>query len=124
MPPTSRRPRGRQAELLPRSKRAAIEITLNHRLVQITEEIGWTELEELVQAIRLSKLKNAAGRSRLDCHKKQCLAASVSSLGQQPNYRASPKSGSPPVESKGARGNPRRRSAEPAGNRDFDARTS
>jgi hypothetical protein len=30
--------------------------------VQITEEIDWTELEELVQAIRLSKLKNAAGR--------------------------------------------------------------
>jgi hypothetical protein len=38
------------------------EIAPNHRLVQITEEIDWTELEELVQAIRLSKLKNAAGR--------------------------------------------------------------
>jgi molybdopterin converting factor small subunit/antitoxin component of MazEF toxin-antitoxin module len=62
MPPTSRRPRNRQPELFPRSKRAAIEIAPNHRLVQITEEIDWTELEELVQAIRLSKLKNAAGR--------------------------------------------------------------
>jgi len=62
MPPTSRRPRSRQAELFPRSKRAAIEIAPSHRLVQITEEIDWTELEELVQAIRLSKLKNAAGR--------------------------------------------------------------
>ncbi len=59
--PTSRRPRSRQAELLPRSKRSIIEIAPNHRLVQITEEIDWTELEELVQAIRLSKLKNAAG---------------------------------------------------------------
>lgn len=60
--PTSRRPRSRQAELFPRSKRTTIEIAPNHRLVQITEEIDWTELEELVQAIRLSKLKNAAGR--------------------------------------------------------------
>ena len=60
--PTSRRPRSRQADLFPRSKRTTIEIAPNHRLVQITEEIDWTELEELVQAIRLSKLKNAAGR--------------------------------------------------------------
>src|ERR1700733_14814838 len=60
--PTSRRPRSRQAELFPRSKRTTIEIAPNHRLVQITEEGDWTELEELVQAIRLSKLKNAAGR--------------------------------------------------------------
>jgi len=62
MPPASRRPRSRQPELFPRSKRPVIEIAANHRLVQITEEIDWTELEELVQAIRLSKLKNAAGR--------------------------------------------------------------
>lgn len=62
MPPTSRQPRSRQAELFPRSKRTSIEIAPNHRLAQITEEIDWTELEELVQAIRLSKLKNAAGR--------------------------------------------------------------
>jgi len=61
-PPTSRRPRGRQPELFPRSKRPIIEIAPNHRLVQITEEIDWTELEELVQAIPLSKLKSAAGR--------------------------------------------------------------
>lgn len=62
MPPTSRRSRNRQPELFPRSKRSTIEIAPDHRLVQITEEIDWTELEELVQAIRLSKLKNAAGR--------------------------------------------------------------
>ena len=47
--PTSRRPRSRQAELFPRSKRTTIEIAPDHRLVQITEEIDWTELEELVQ---------------------------------------------------------------------------
>ena len=62
MATTRRRPRSRQPELFPRSKRAVIEIAPNHRIVQITEEIDWTELEELVQAIRLSKLKNAAGR--------------------------------------------------------------
>jgi hypothetical protein len=60
--PTSRRSRSRQADLFPRSTRTTIEIAPNHRLVQITEEIDWTEIEELVQAIRLSKLKNAAGR--------------------------------------------------------------
>ena len=63
MPPTTRRrPRSRQPELFPRSKQPVIEIAENHRLVQITEEIDWTELEERVQAIRLSKLKSAAGR--------------------------------------------------------------
>lgn len=39
-----------------------IEIAPTHRLVMITEETDWTELEELVQAIRRSKLKNEAGR--------------------------------------------------------------
>jgi hypothetical protein len=39
-----------------------IAIDPRHRLLQITEEIDWTALEELVQAIRRSKLKNDAGR--------------------------------------------------------------
>jgi len=34
----------------------------NHRLVQLTHEIDWTELQEVVQAIRMSKLKSGAGR--------------------------------------------------------------
>lgn len=58
----SRRPRSRQPELFARSKRSVIEIAPTHRLVMITEETDWTELEELVQAIRRSKLKNEAGR--------------------------------------------------------------
>jgi len=58
----SRRPRSRQAELFARPKRSVIEIAPTHRLVMITEETDWTELEELVQAIRRSKLKNEAGR--------------------------------------------------------------
>jgi hypothetical protein len=62
MPPTSRRPRSRQAELFPRSKRSVIEIAPTHRLVMITDETDWTALEELVQEIRRRKLKNEAGR--------------------------------------------------------------
>lgn len=62
MRPASRRPRSRQAELFPRSKRSVIEIAPTHRLVMITEETDWTELEELVQEIRRRKLKNEAGR--------------------------------------------------------------
>lgn len=62
MPPTSRRPRSRQAEMFARSKRAMIEIAPTHRLVMITDETDWTELEEIVQEIRRRKLKNEAGR--------------------------------------------------------------
>lgn len=62
MPPASRRPRSRQAELFPRSKRSVIEIAPTHRLVMISEETDWTALEELVQEIRRRKLKNEAGR--------------------------------------------------------------
>jgi len=39
-----------------------IAIDENHRYVQMTEELDWTELEELVQAIRMAKLKSEAGR--------------------------------------------------------------
>jgi IS5 family transposase len=59
----ARRRRGsRQAELFARSKCPVIPIDPVHRLVLLTEEIDWTELQELVQAIRESKLKSAAGR--------------------------------------------------------------
>lgn len=59
---TQRRQRSRQAELFARSTRSTIAIDENHRLVQMTHEIDWTELIEVVQAIRLSKLKSEAGR--------------------------------------------------------------
>ena len=58
----TRRHRSRQAELFSRSRRPVIEIAPNHRLVMVTEEVDWTELEELVQTIRRRKLKNEAGR--------------------------------------------------------------
>jgi IS5 family transposase len=59
---TSRRQRSRQGELFGRSTTAAISIDQNHRLVVMTHEIDWTELQEIVQLIRMSKLKSEAGR--------------------------------------------------------------
>lgn len=59
---TQRRQRSRQGELFRRSTRAVIALDEKHRLVLMTQEIDWTELEELVQAIRMSKLKSEAGR--------------------------------------------------------------
>ncbi len=58
------RPRrgSRQQELFSRSKRPVIVIAENHRLVEMTDEIDWTELEQRVQKIRMSKLKSEAGR--------------------------------------------------------------
>ena len=57
-------PRGgsRQPELFARSKRPTIPIEENHRLVLLTDQIDWTELLQLVEEIRLGKVKNAAGR--------------------------------------------------------------
>ena len=59
---TPRRQRSRQAELFARSTRSIIALDENHRLVLMTHEIDWTELQEVVQAIRMSKLKSEAGR--------------------------------------------------------------
>ena len=57
------RSRNRQAELFPRAKRAVpIAIDENHRFVHVTEEIDWTEIEGVVQSVRMSKVKNGAGR--------------------------------------------------------------
>jgi molybdopterin converting factor small subunit len=51
-----------QPDLLPRSKRPSILIADNHKLVQATDTLDWSELEERAQKIRSGKLKNAAGR--------------------------------------------------------------
>src|ERR1043165_7078425 len=59
---TQRRQRSRQGELFARSTRAVIPFDENHRLVPLTHQFDWRELLELVQAIRMSKLKNEAGR--------------------------------------------------------------
>jgi transposase, IS5 family len=59
---TQRRRRSRQGEFFARSTKSTIAIDENHRLVLMTHEIDWTELQEVVQAIRMSKLKSEAGR--------------------------------------------------------------
>lgn len=84
MPPVSRRPRSRQGELFARSKRSVIEIAPTHRLVMITEETDWTELEELVQEIRRRKLKNEAGRPP---HLRALIGALVFRALRQMTYR-------------------------------------
>src|SRR6267154_5260476 len=56
------RPGARQPELFPRSTRPTIPIEPNHRLVLLTDRIDWPDLLEFVENIRLSKVKNAAGR--------------------------------------------------------------
>ncbi len=58
----ARRGGSRQPELFERSKRPTVPIAENHRLVILTDETDWTEMEELVENIRHSKLKNGAGR--------------------------------------------------------------
>src|SRR6266542_3782828 len=52
----------RQAELFRRSVRPVIALDENHRLVRLTEELDWTELEAIVESIRRTKLQSAAGR--------------------------------------------------------------
>src|SRR6266849_11022338 len=52
----------RQPELFSRSKRPTIPIEENHRLVLLTDATDWTELELRVEQIRISRLKNSAGR--------------------------------------------------------------
>lgn len=60
---SKRAARGRcQGELFARSMKPVISIQENHRLVRMTEELDWIELEAVVQKIRMSKLKNEAGR--------------------------------------------------------------
>jgi hypothetical protein len=51
-----------QSELFPRSIKPVIVIEPNHRLLRLTDELDWTELEQLVEEIRRSKLKSEAGR--------------------------------------------------------------
>jgi len=53
----------RQPELFPRALVSRpIAIEKGHRIVILTDEIDWTELEERAETIRMSKVKNAAGR--------------------------------------------------------------
>jgi len=59
---TQRKRGNRQPELFARSTKPVVALEMNHRLVRLTHELDWTELEEVVEEIRARKLKNAAGR--------------------------------------------------------------
>ena len=74
----------RQPDLFPRSKCSTIPIAENHKLVQITDTLDWTEMEEQAQQIRSSKLKNAAGRPP---HLRACLGAMLLMATRKLTYR-------------------------------------
>jgi hypothetical protein len=59
---TRKRGGSRQEQLIPYSKSPTISIDPSHRLVLLAEEIDWTDLLAFVEGIRMSKVKNAAGR--------------------------------------------------------------
>ncbi len=58
---SGRRRGSSQQDLFPRSKHPTIPIEENHRLVRLTDDLDWTELEFAAESIRASKLKNGAG---------------------------------------------------------------
>ena len=80
----SQRGGSRQPELFPRSKRPTIPIDPNHRLVQLTDRLDWTELEARAEVIRGSKLKNAAGRPP---HLRTLLGAMLLMATRRTTYR-------------------------------------
>ena len=61
----------RQADLIPLSKCPTIAIEKSHRLAVLAEQIDWTELVELVEEIRLSRVKNGAGRQHRNHQEQQ-----------------------------------------------------
>src|SRR5438552_3650320 len=82
---STRRVRGnRQGELFPRSMKSVIAIEANHRLVQMTDEMDWTEMEQVGQEIRSKKLKNEAGRPP---HLRQLIGAVVFRATHKSSYR-------------------------------------
>ena len=74
----------RQRELFQRSIKPVITIAENHRLVRLTDELDWTELEAVVQEIRRSKLKNEAGRPP---HLRALIGAVVLRATRRMSYR-------------------------------------
>ena len=82
---STRRKRGnRQPELFARSTKPVIALEMNHRLVRLTHELDWTELEEVVKEIRARKLKNAAGRPP---HLRALIGAVVFRATRRSTYR-------------------------------------
>jgi len=74
----------RQREMFARSKGPTITIDPHHRLVQLTDTLDWTELEQRAEGIRQKKLKNGAGRPP---HLRTMLGAIVFMATRRLTYR-------------------------------------
>src|SRR3970040_1186243 len=74
----------RQRDLFHRSKRPTIPIATNHRLVQITDTLDWTEMEDRAEKIGGQRLKNGAGRPP---HLRTLLGAMVLMATRRLTYR-------------------------------------
>jgi transposase, IS5 family len=74
----------RQKDLIPLSMRPAITIGANHRLAILADEIDWTDFLMFVELIRLSKVKNAAGRP---AHLRALVGALLLRAVRKPTYR-------------------------------------
>src|SRR3989454_3282772 len=81
---SKRRRRVGQLELVPRSKRATIEVEPTHRLVELTDLLDWDDLEARAELIRASKLKSAAGRPP---HLRALLGAMLLMATRKMSYR-------------------------------------
>lgn len=73
-----------QGELFARSKKPLMSIEANHRLVQLADRLDWTELEQLVQQVRKTKLKNLAGRKP---HLRPLIGAVLMMASRRMGYR-------------------------------------
>ncbi len=76
--------RVRQLDLVPRSKRATIDVKPTHRLVELTDRVDWDDLEARAELIRASKLKSAAGRPP---HLRALLGAMLLMATRKMSYR-------------------------------------
>src|SRR5437899_5014194 len=81
---SKRRRRVGQLELVPRSKRATIEVEPTHRLVELTDRLDWDDLEARAELIRANKLKSAAGRPP---HLRALLGAMLLMATKRMSYR-------------------------------------
>ena len=79
-----RAPGARQLSLFAPSRSPLLQLDPNHRLVRLTEQIDWLELEAVTQEIRLRKLKSMAGRPP---HLRENLGAVILKATRQMTYR-------------------------------------
>ena len=74
----------RQSQRVPFSPHPTLALEMSHPLVQLTERLDWTEMEEIAQGVRRSKLKSRAGRPP---HLRALLGAVVLMATRRVTYR-------------------------------------